>query len=83
LLEWYASDGGPGWAALRTPTSHYVEHYDSDSHSIGFREYYDLTNDPWEMDNLLGDGDAANDPSTAALSAQLAADRGCAGGSCP
>ena len=56
------------------PTSHYIEHYDLiDNQSIRFREYYDLTADPWEMNNLLGDGSAANDPNTAALSAQLAA----------
>ena len=73
LLEWYASAGGLGWASLRTATSHYIEHYDLvDNQTIKFREYYDLTADPWEMDNLLGDGNAANDPHTAALSAQLA-----------
>ena len=49
-----------------------------DNQSIRFREYYDLTSDPWEMNNLLGDGNAANDPNTAALSAQIAADRACA-----
>ena len=54
-----------------------------DSQTITFREYYDLTADPWEMDNLLGDGNPANDPPTAALSAQLAADRNCVGSSCP
>ena len=47
------------------------------------REYYDLIADPFELDNLLGDGNAANDPPTAALSAQLAADRDCAGSGCP
>ncbi len=72
------------WAALRTPTSHYIEYYDTDDHqSIRFREYYDLTSDPWQLQNLLSDGNAANDPATAALSAQLAADRGCAAASCP
>jgi arylsulfatase A-like enzyme len=84
LLESYGGGTGLGWASLRTPASYYVEHYDPvDNQSIRFREYYDLTADPWEMDNLLGDGNAANDPSTAGLSAQLAADRGCAGAGCP
>ena len=84
LLEWYPESGGYGWSSLRTPTSHYVEYYDSrDNQSIRFREYYDLTSDPWEMDNLLGDGNAANDPNVAALSAQVAQDRICSGTNCP
>jgi arylsulfatase A-like enzyme len=84
LLEWFASNGGLGWASLRTATSHYIEHYDLvDNQTIKYREYYDLTNDPWEMNNLLGDGNGANDPNTAALSAQLAQDRACGGSACP
>ena len=76
--------GLPGWAGIRTATSHYVEHYDPVDHqTIRYREYYDLSADPFEMDNLLGDGNAANDPKTAALSAQLAADRDCSGTTCP
>jgi len=84
LGEWFSNAGGLGWASLRTATSHYVEYYDrADNQSIKFREYYDLTADPYEMDNLLGDGNAANDPNVAALSAQLAADRICSGADCP
>jgi arylsulfatase A-like enzyme len=72
------------WAALRTPTSHYVEYYSPlERTRIVHREYYDLVADPFELDNLLGDGSAANDPPTAALSEQLAADRDCTGPSCP
>jgi hypothetical protein len=37
-----------------------------------YREYYDLVADPWELNNLLGDGSAANDPDTSAVSARLA-----------
>jgi arylsulfatase A-like enzyme len=78
------TDFEPGWAALRTLTSHYIEHYDgADTQKIVHREYYDLFSDPFELDNLLGDASAANDPNTALLSAQLAADRECQGNSCP
>jgi arylsulfatase A-like enzyme len=84
LLEWYAVNGGLGWASIRTATSHYTEYYDIvDNQSIRFREYYDLTVDPWEMNNLLGDSSSANDPNTASLSAQIAADRACTGATCP
>jgi arylsulfatase A-like enzyme len=73
-----------GWAALRTATSLYIEHYDSsDEDRIVHREYYDLVADPFELENLLADGNPANDPPTAALSAQLAADRDCTGNACP
>jgi arylsulfatase A-like enzyme len=74
----------PGWAALRTATSLYVEHYDARHRErIVHREYYDLVADPFELENLLADGSTANDPNTAALSAQLAADRDCSAASCP
>ena len=74
----------PIWSALRTATSLYVEYYDSTARErIVHREYYDLLADPFELENLLADGNTANDPNTAALSAQLAADRGCSAASCP
>jgi hypothetical protein len=74
----------PTWSALRTATSLYVEHYDpAYRERIVFREYYDLVADPFELENLLADGNSANDPNTAALSAQLAADQDCTGASCP
>ncbi|MDQ3940102.1 MAG: sulfatase, partial [Actinomycetota bacterium] len=71
----------PRLASLRSATFQYVEYYDGDA--IAFREYYDLTNDPRQLDNLLADGDPTNDPDTAALSRLLAHDRNCAGTSCP
>jgi arylsulfatase A-like enzyme len=78
------TDYDPGWAAVRTLTSHYIEHYDAlDRQRIVHREYYDLMADPFELNNLLADGNASNDPNTAALSAQLATDRECTGASCP
>ena len=84
LLQEHASiNGEPSWAAIQTQTSHYIETYSPDGQTIRFREYYDLTADPFEMNNLLGDGNAANDPNTASLSAQLAQDRGCTGANYP
>ena len=74
------------WAAERTDAYHYIEYYDGpdfDTANVAFREYYDLTTDPFELINLLGDGDSANDPDVSAVAADLAADRNCSGGSCP
>jgi arylsulfatase A-like enzyme len=72
------------WASIRTATYQYIENYNQPSLNGGtFREYYDLTKDPWMLTNLYRDGNAANDPPTAPLSSQLAADRQCAGSTCP
>jgi arylsulfatase A-like enzyme len=74
----------PPWLSILTPTYHYIESYQN---GIGspptYREYYDLTADPLELKNLLGDDDPLNDPPTAGLSAKLAADRACSGSDCP
>lgn len=73
------------WASMRTRTFQYIEWYDN-AGLIVFREYYDLRQDPWQLENLLRDADAGNDPAPemlAMLSSQLAADRTCAGSTCP
>lgn len=70
----------PNWAALRSNDYLYVEYYGADRLVPTYREYYDLVEDPWELENLLGDDDPTNDPSDAgALSLQLHADVYCSG----
>ena len=88
LLEWhYGHLGIPTWASLRTPQWQYVEWYEDDGSTLTFREYYDLVQDPWQLQNLLADGDPGNDPDVAGLSARLADARRCEGhddaGGCP
>jgi arylsulfatase A-like enzyme len=64
--------GIPAWASLRTKRWQYIEFYERDDNTtIEWQEYYDLTADPWELDNLLADKDPSNDPDVAALSARL------------
>jgi arylsulfatase A-like enzyme len=70
------------YASTTTSGYEYTEWYDSQG-TIAFREYYDLSTDPWELQNLLVDGTTANDPDVAALSTQLTADRACKGSTCP
>lgn len=70
------------WASLRTETLQYVEYYDA-AGLIIFQEYYDLTTDPWEMENWLADQDATTAPDTEALSLLLHAALSCAGTTCP
>ena len=73
--------GRPTWASIRSSTRQYTEYYDT-AGAVTFREYYDMVNDPYQLVNLLGDGNPANDPSYASLSAQLLAQRQCAGSAC-
>ena len=39
------------WNALRTPSFLYAEYRDPRTNALSFREYYDLTTDPWENEN--------------------------------
>jgi arylsulfatase A-like enzyme len=72
----------PAWRAVRTKTFQYIQTYNT-SGAISFREYYDLTKDPWQNENLLADGDPANDPPTKALATAIAADATCKGRAAP
>ncbi|MGH9000470.1 MAG: sulfatase family protein [Acidimicrobiia bacterium] len=81
LLTEFTKDPGwryPTWASLRDSARQYVEWYDDDG-SVVFRDYYDLVADPGQLENLLADGDPANDPDVRADSAKLAKARSCAG----
>jgi arylsulfatase A-like enzyme len=69
----------PTWVSLRSTTWQYIEYYADDNTTVAFREYYDLTTDPWELDNLLADSDPGNDPDVAALAARMNQLRHCAG----
>ncbi len=84
LLEYFKSPDSsvPSWSGDLTPSSEYVEWYDT-SGAITFREYYDLVNDPWQLTNRLHDGISSNDPNVSALHTALSADRTCAGTQCP
>jgi arylsulfatase A-like enzyme len=81
LLEYWNLGNGPfpTWASTRTRAFQYIEYYAEDGRTRTFREYYDLRRDPWQLTNLLRDGDPSNNPSLAGLHAQLAADRDCVG----
>ncbi len=75
-----ANGNVPTWKMIRTATVKYIQTYD-ESGAVIFREYYNLVADPPEYTNLLNDGNAANDPPAAelsALSARLTAMGTCA-----
>jgi arylsulfatase A-like enzyme len=73
----------PSWASIRSSSHQYIEYYDPGATTLEFREYYDLKADPWQLQNLFGDGAARNDPDIDRLAAMLDRFRSCAGPSCP
>lgn len=84
LLEYWVDIGRtPTWASLRTKSYQYIEYYDEDGLTPVFKEYYDLKEDPWQLENLLGDADPFNDPEVSEAARQLDLDRRCSGTSCP
>ncbi|HKY77053.1 MAG TPA: sulfatase-like hydrolase/transferase [Acidimicrobiia bacterium] len=68
----------PTWASIRTPGWQYIEYYGTDNTTTVWQEYYDLSQDPWELDNLVVT-DPARVPDVAHLSAELRRYRTCAG----
>ena len=51
----------PTWASLRSPTWQYIEYYDA-SGAVTFREYYDLTRDPWELHSTIAATQGQGEP---------------------
>jgi len=71
------------WASVRTPDYQYTEWYNSNDESlVSFREYYDMINDPFQLDNLLGNDDPNDDPDYSQLSIDLELLRNCSGFTC-
>ncbi len=85
LLEYFKSADSPlgPWAGLRSKTWEYVEWYNATTGGRIFAEYYNLVSDPYQLNNLLGDKNTANDPNVASLHAQLLQARSCVGTACP
>jgi arylsulfatase A-like enzyme len=79
LAEVYGAISRPElrWASTLTHDYQYVEYYGGDETVPTFREYYDLTQDPWQLNNTLGDGDLSNDPDLTQLSLRLSQYRTC------
>ena len=56
----------PTWSATLTPGYEYVENIRGTTRP-SFREYYNLTSDPWQLTNLYSNGTTADDPPVAPL----------------
>lgn len=79
LAEVYGAISRPDlrWAGVIGRDYRYIEYYGEDETVTTFREYYDMINDPWQLENLFGDGDESNDPDGTTLSTRLAQYRTC------
>ncbi len=77
--------GIPNWASITTTNYQYTEYYWPGG-GIRFRELYYLKNDPYQLNNVLADGNPRNDPDPGwlrTLSSRVANDRKCSGSACP
>ena len=52
----------PGWKSIRNDSFIYTQYYASDETTVIFQEYYNLSNDPYQLVNLLADGNPNNNP---------------------
>jgi arylsulfatase A-like enzyme len=79
LIEAWSSGPIPTWAGFVTRDRAYIEYFGADDRTKTFGEFYDLSQDPYQLNNLLGDPDALNDPDVDTLSADLTYARSCSG----
>lgn len=86
LIEYWEDESNgnfiPTWASIRNQQRMYAEYYD-EAGDVIFVEFYDLVDDPWEMTNLMADGNPNNNPNLAWVSSELFAARNCRGTACP
>lgn len=84
LLEYWEGDGTPlsTWASIRSLDYQYIEYY-GEFGTVTYREYYDLVDDPYQLENLLGNEDILDDPEWITLSNDLEQMRNCSGANCP
>jgi arylsulfatase A-like enzyme len=70
--------GMPDWSSIRTENYHYIQYF-----ILGYtsgREYYNLREDPWQLNNIFGDKNTRNNPGRADSLRDLIHDfRSCAG----
>jgi arylsulfatase A-like enzyme len=69
------------WASLRSPTWQFVEYYEGDGETVWFREFYDLDEDPWQLENALVAPASPGGPDVTALHGYLRTATDCAGSS--
>ena len=84
LLEWWKARGQSGippWRSIRSNDAQYTEYLRRGE--VFEREYYRLVDDPYQLDNVLGDGNKRNDPDRRGLHRRLRLYSRCSGEGCP
>jgi arylsulfatase A-like enzyme len=84
LLEWWKARGQSGippWRSIRSKDAQYIEYLRKGK--VFDREYYRLLEDPYQLENVLGDGAKRNDPDRRALHRKLRQYSRCGGETCP
>jgi hypothetical protein len=79
----YSEDSAPllpAFRSLRTPSYRYAEYYRHGTYDLTFREYYDLSIDPWELENRA---ETLSTDEVATLSQQLERYGACKRAECP
>ena len=84
LLEYqvYRVFDTPSWASLRTREGQFIQ-YRNEAGKVRFEEYYDVGEDPWQLENLLATQDLNNDIDVKDLRRRLERYRRCVGRECP
>lgn len=85
LLEHWSSTTVPAYGSLWGNDYQYVEYYNRKQSRVIFREYFDLEQDPWQLENLIAPGnlDRPGKRKLANLSKRLDGFRTCEGSDCP
>ncbi|CAN5544750.1 hypothetical protein BH20ACT23_BH20ACT23_08880 [soil metagenome] len=86
LIEHWPSTAVPGYRSLWSDEYQYTEYYNRRPNRITHREYFDLEEDPWQLENLLSPGNSEARPERRRLerfSRRLDAFGTCEGRECP
>lgn len=84
LLEYhrYQVFDTPSWRSIRTRTAQYVQYVEGDG-NVTFEEYYDLVEDPWQLNNLLAPGSSVHPGGVDRLRRAVERYKDCRGEACP
>jgi arylsulfatase A-like enzyme len=82
LLEQFLNEPRPDWISLISQDHQYIE-YLNDEGSPEYAEYYDLSADPWQLDNLLAQHPDTIPSEVATARETLREVTDCAGDNCP
>ena len=83
LLEQYKNGHIPDWVSLLTRGSQYVEYENRRTGERLYREFYDLKEDRWQVENLLRSGGQRARKRAARAARTLRAIVDCSGNECP